>query len=84
MEWQPIESAPKDGTYVLIGNPKWEAVWQAYWETEVPLRNWHKEGWQRFNSRGQGLLFPTHWMPLPDAPKKGVDKAGKVTTKKEV
>ena len=63
-EWQPIETAPRDGTYILaspywIGNPRADVV------------NWHKaqrsEGW--LNIR-EGYIpgKPTHWLPIPEPP----------------
>lgn len=59
-QWQPIESAPKDGTYVLC-----------FWNGKNidPLR-WLSEraGWQPYGSARVGGLNPTHWMPLPAAP----------------
>lgn len=30
-DWQPIETAPKNGTPILIGHPKWLGVVFAYW-----------------------------------------------------
>lgn len=59
--WQPIQTAPKDETFILLGNPEWEICWQGFWDVN---------GWQRFNSSGQDYLNPTHWMPLPGLPKK--------------
>lgn len=60
-EWQPIETAPKDGECfigVLAGEP-------AIYSVIV----WYAE---RFESAddGQPRTF-THWMPLPDPPKDG-------------
>lgn len=53
MEWQPIETAPKDGRVVLLcdqmGN-RW-----------TDSSHWHIKN-------GCGLP-PTHWMPLPEPPK---------------
>lgn len=69
--WLPVETAPKDGTDVLLylGAP-WNKVEKAYW---FPL--W--ENWQRSDDIpdpvrdeycGIGSGIPTHWQPLPPAP----------------
>jgi hypothetical protein len=65
MQWQPIETAPKDRTSVLIAtedglvtevffeDDKWmlfcAGIYDCYWLSEKP----------------------THWMPLPLPPQKG-------------
>ncbi len=60
-EWQPIETAPKDGRRVLV-------MWE-YWSSE-PFVAYFKHG--RWN--GEVALSecsddgPTHWMPLPSPP----------------
>jgi len=82
-EWQPIETAPRDGTPVLL----W-AVREG-WEDRGPCRicGWGDEyGWSLYgaagaepfagmprNNRVQRLdqCQPTHWMPLPAPPDKG-------------
>ena len=71
--WQPIETAPKDGTRVDL--------WIQYWSYSTKKRCserivdcYYGEGgvssrprWR--NDNGWGLLYaPTHWMPLPAAP----------------
>ena len=64
MNWQPIETAPKDGTLVLLsgfGLP----VWQGYWVGQVGRHAIN--GWTRFNSVDMEWK-PTHWMPLPEPP----------------
>ncbi len=61
-EWQPIETAPKDGTRVLlcIDHGEWgDKVWTGLWG----------DGWMV--SYGKARTEPTHWMPLPKAPANG-------------
>lgn len=62
--WQPIETAPKDGTKVLlgkiVGHPDHEtALWWA-------VRGYWSERWKNWNDgvEPSGLAGPTHWMPL--------------------
>lgn len=68
MNWQPIETAPKDGTEVLLGGCKYGPP--------VRMGSW---GGGRYNRttrsyegdwRGGGDygFAPTHWMPLPAPP----------------
>ena len=59
MEWQPIETAPDGGGYILVWHPRQGGVQFV-----------HSDGdwWRRRiaeGSKGQ----PTHWMPLPEPPK---------------
>lgn len=57
MSWQPIESAPKDKTQILV----WDnACIIAYYETAL-------DGWR--DAQEMFPLEPTHWMPLPEPPK---------------
>lgn len=67
--WRPIETAPKDGRYILIwlGNPwgkiisaKWHAPW-ATWLKEVP-------GVEDCDRYGIGDEESTYWTPLPEPP----------------
>lgn len=61
-EWQPIESAPKDGTEVLCGG-----------KVGRMRVCWFVDGSWVFHQKYGGarivLLHPTHWMPLPEPPK---------------
>ena len=76
MEWQPIETAPKDGTWVLCyglahdedaSEPRiFTAVW-TNWRNGKKLKNWW---WQFawFDGGYYGECEPTHWMPIPAPP----------------
>ena len=68
--WQDIASAPKDGTWVLIGDFK-----------DRDARE-HSQGVSRFDEGRwydgfspkwiwEGAFAPTHWQPLPTPPAKG-------------
>ena len=64
--WQPIETAPNDGTDILIGGDYSYAggVLQAYWG------HTHRKGdesWGWVDMEGD-TYNPTHWMPLPAPP----------------
>ena len=80
-EWQPIETAPKDGTSVFLcraidadGNP---IDWSGDLKTAqvfVQVASWWSDddGWVVYCSliSEPRLHFePTHWMPLPESPK---------------
>lgn len=67
MQWRPIESAPRDGTEILVWvghnplnghKPEWSHMAHARW-TKHNNGGWVWEGLC-------GLI--THWMPLPEAP----------------
>jgi hypothetical protein len=61
-EWQPINTAPRDGTIVLGGH-----LFQGRWLYR--LAKWN-EYHQAFNQYPAFHRSPsTHWMPLPDPPK---------------
>jgi hypothetical protein len=78
MEWQPIETAPKDGTIidVWLGDcPPEDAFFYCGGKGSLRSANWH---WQNGKFRpylGLNILTtfvePTHWMPLPEPPKQG-------------
>ena len=64
-QWQPIESAPKDGTYVLLLLAKPRNVIQARWSAM---------GWTDCWCAYVAPYSPTHWMPLPEAPQEQKDE----------
>lgn len=65
MDWQPIETAPKELPDVLdfllgLCNGK---VYAIQWDDEDGWRDAvNHDGWDYAN------LSPTHWMPIPEAP----------------
>lgn len=62
-QWQPIETAPKDGSHVLLCDDGWFCI--AGWWDDAP----RDEGGQCFkNSQSHLWLNPSHWMPLPKPP----------------
>ena len=64
--WQPIKTAPKDGTRILLFWPYWRkrhAVIGFYDRDSVANNKWEADC-----ALDEGPL-PTHWMPLPDPPK---------------
>jgi hypothetical protein len=62
MEWQPIETAPKDA-FILIGKTGKE-VQRAIWHD---ARGFGWADWTDGAYRMKGY-DPTHWMPLPPPP----------------
>lgn len=55
-KWQPIETAPKDGTQILAWYPGLRST---------PVQTWWLPGANRWHLTGN----PTHWQPLPPAPR---------------
>lgn len=61
--WQPIETAPKDGRFVLVylSGREGDCPMTAYWDDRG-------HGWTD-NARGTLTnLEATHWQPLPEPP----------------
>lgn len=64
--WQPIETAPRDGTVILVYFKRRGAK-SVRWEEGVWHVDDHKHG--PFPVRGYIDSDVTHWMPLPQPPK---------------
>jgi hypothetical protein len=62
MNWQPIETAPKD-KWVLVYEPDWPHLMVAKWVCD--------NMWKYARENGGVYLTccPTHWMQLPEPPK---------------
>jgi hypothetical protein len=66
-EWQPIDTAPKDGTVIIVYGYKNDRpnVQTHYYQTAA----WVGNGWT--NASNSWLKDVTHWIALPAPPKKG-------------
>jgi hypothetical protein len=61
MDWQPIETAPRDGTPILL----WAHM---DWRDElIPVTGWYARGSGEWVCHAD-WFNPTHWMPLPVPP----------------
>ncbi len=65
LEWRPIETAPRDGTRVIL---VWggESINGFFLNNSQSLRPW--AGWRTESMVPAPIGQPTHWMPLPPPP----------------
>ena len=61
-DWQPIETAPRDGTRVLT----YDSV-----RGFRDLMKWNMKTGDWRDDAGEFFLQPTHWQPLPAPPSEG-------------
>ncbi len=70
--WQPIETAPKDGSYLLVSNghgvwvARFKSVYQSGWKPPSPWQSMMLNHAHIPSAKRNGS--PTHWMPLPTPP----------------
>lgn len=72
-QWQPIETAPKDGTAILLSNER--GAWMAKYDPVYPSGYRPENPWfslmlNHDHMRKGKPCAPTHWMPLPPPPTK--------------
>jgi hypothetical protein len=72
MEWKPIETAPKDGTAVLLyfsNSPHqiWIGAWVRHSDPSYPFV-WRDPTGSILVREWKDDVPPTHWMPLPEPP----------------
>ena len=77
--WMPIESAPKDGTEVIVCGLDMGSAITSIWFEKDEFRDYGPEGgWCYPSYHNGGSLYegvdviepqPTHWRPLPTPPK---------------
>jgi len=65
--WQPIETAPKDGSWILVWEKDYDCPMSAQWGllNINPNKYDGVHGWS-----GNGYIFSdvTHWLPMPAMP----------------
>lgn len=64
-EWKPIETAPNDGTKILVHYDDGETILD---------ENTCGTNWKPYRGRHHNpcVSTPTHWMPLPPPPHDGI------------
>ena len=75
--WQPIESAPRDGEWIMLGGGKIVYGWYAE-QPPLVVGQWTTDAGGGDEGRWQFAWYdggyygeyeaPTHWMPLPEPP----------------
>ena len=83
VDWQPIETAPRDGRLVLLGWPPRMGsnglVIPAKWfDASMIYSEENRTGWYG-HAEGIGfthLSYMTHWMPFPNPPEAGSGRVG--------
>ena len=82
-EWQPIETAPRDGTYILMRSANFRPAvvsWETFEYRDSPLADLPPRWCEDIETFGCADDYelaeylksvtwePTHWMPLPKPP----------------
>lgn len=68
--WRPIESAPRDGTRILLGDPDGFPGYEGFWMADPSRNHWGETGWFAVDSDilCEHPHSPSCWMPLPVCP----------------
>ena len=73
--WQPIETAPKDGTRLILGFALAESSWVGEGYYHVGDCNWYEANTDPTDSWSDSCS-PTHWRPLPAPPASDLVRSG--------
>lgn len=79
-EWQPIETAPKDGTEIALWRPDWPCPLFAFWDeglADQPF--WHASEDVLSDIMGE-IEEPTHWCAFPEPPHDQAPKVGRAAS----
>lgn len=73
--WMPIETAPKDGTAILLGSRggSWIGKWLPVYVSGYRPENPWSSLMLNHDHMGEKWCKPTHWMPLPPPPTSSAD-----------
>lgn len=81
MKWMPIDTAPKDGTWILVhgfkfGKDKCISHWYAVVEWRLYSQRYPNLGgrWMYGESDRQTVRDPQYWTYLPAVPEKNVSR----------
>ncbi len=66
-DWQPIETAPTDGTAVLCWPFTYSSLFEGKAEPEIVIGFFSEDDWW-CESTVAKTFDPTHWRPLPTPP----------------
>jgi hypothetical protein len=66
-EWQPIETAPKDGTNILSWCKEYGLV-ICSWTGHEDDNGQFETGWIAFHCFATYKFNPTYWIPIPKPP----------------
>ena len=66
-DWQPIETAPRDGTAVLCWPFNYSSLFEGKAEPEIVIGFFSENDWW-CESNVSKTFDPTHWRPLPTPP----------------
>ena len=75
MDWRPIDSAPKDGTAIMVYGTQNTLAWDSKEnDPRHAVMRWNPNPgghghWEAYYSGRDPVDEPTHWMPLPESPK---------------
>jgi hypothetical protein len=72
-EWQPIETAPKDGSWIILWAKDHLEHFGDYPDKSLEywVARWSNNAWRWYNQDDEVVCNDyemTHWMPLPDPP----------------
>lgn len=68
VEWQPIETAPKDGTIILLWEPKVKRRYALNSQTGMFVGRYGHSDKAWLSAPGEYRRQPTHWMLLSAPP----------------
>lgn len=69
-QWQPIKTAPKDGTHILVYADAKSAPFKGHF-CGITSVHWYCDRWCMGKTKEDYLelaIQPTHWQPLPKPP----------------